>query len=144
MKKTTVKKTLSLIVCMVLIAAMALFTIGCGKKTENTDMPVLEGGDIGKGNTSFTFVVTDADGKDTEFTVHTDKTTVGEALLDAGIIAGEEGSYGLYVTTVNGSTLDYQKDGMYWAFYINGEYAMTGVDLTDITPGDAYSMKAEK
>lgn len=50
-------------------------------------------------------------------------TTVGKALLDQGVIAGEDSSYGLYVKTVNGTTLDYDTDGMYWAFYINGEYA---------------------
>ncbi len=32
--------------------------------------------------------------------------------------------------TVNGMTADYDKDGVYWAFYINGVYAMTGIDAT--------------
>ncbi|MBQ2923597.1 MAG: DUF4430 domain-containing protein, partial [Tyzzerella sp.] len=52
--------------------------------------------------------------------------------------------YGLYVKTVNGTTLDYDKDGMYWSFYINGDYAMTGVDVTEIKAGEKYSFKAEK
>ena len=76
--------------------------------------------------------------------MNTDKTVVGEALLDTGIIAGEDGDFGLYVKTVNGITADFDVDGTYWAFYINGEYAMTGVDQTDITPGTAYAMKVEK
>ena len=45
---------------------------------------------------------------------------------------------------VNGITADYNVDGTYWAFYIDGEYAMTGVDVTDITAGSAYAMKVEK
>lgn len=98
---------------------------------------------LGEGNTVFTLSVTDLDGVETSFEIHTDKKTVGEALLDVELIAGEEGQYGLYVTTVNGITLDWDKDGKYWAFYIDGEYATTSLDLTDITPGTTYSLKAE-
>lgn len=46
--------------------------------------------------------------------------------------------------TVNGMTADYDKDGVYWAFYINGEYAMTGVDATNITDGAQYAFRMEK
>ena len=51
--------------------------------------------------------------------------------------------YGLYVKEVNGITADYDVDGTYWAFYINDEYASTGVDSTNITEGDNYSFKVE-
>ena len=68
----------------------------------------------------------------------------GKALLDQGVIAGEDSSYGLYVKTVNGITLDYDTDGMYWAFYINGEYAQTGVDATGVEDGAVYAFRAEK
>ena len=70
--------------------------------------------------------------------------TVGEALMAEGLIAGEDGPYGLYVKTVDGLTLDYDKDGMYWAFYINGEYGMSGCELTNIEDGASYAFKAEK
>jgi hypothetical protein len=75
--------------------------------------------------------------------VKTDKTTVGAALLEVELIAGEDSQYGLYVKTVNGITLDYDKDGKYWAFYIDGEMAMSGVDSTDIAEGATYEFKAE-
>ena len=68
----------------------------------------------------------------------------GKALLDQGVIAGEDSSYGLYVKTVNGTTLDYDTDGMYWAFYINGEYAQPGVDATGVEDGAVYAFRAEK
>lgn len=45
---------------------------------------------------------------------------------------------------VNGMTADYDKDGVYWAFYIDGEYAMTGVDATNITDGAQYAFRMEK
>ena len=48
------------------------------------------------------------------------------------------------VTAVNGKKLDYQKDGKYWAFYINGTYASTGVQDTEIKAGESYALKAEK
>ena len=74
------------------------------------------------------------------FTVKTDKTTVGAALLEHGLIAGEESTYGLYVKVVNGMTADYDVDRSYWAFYIDGEYAPSGVDTTEITEGVVYQL----
>lgn len=74
------------------------------------------------------------------FTVKTDKTILGDALLDVELISGEEGPYGLYVKTVNGMTADYDKDGRYWSLEINGDYAMTGVDTTEITEGTVYRL----
>ncbi len=74
------------------------------------------------------------------FTVKTDKSTVGEALLEHDLIAGDESEYGLYVKVVNGITADHDVDQSYWAFYIDGEYAMTGVDTTEITEGAAYQL----
>lgn len=147
MKKTRFLKSLSLIVCIVLIAAMALSTAGCGKNpSSQTDVlgnASTEATVLGEGQTSFYFTVVDKDGKETKFEIKTDKTTVGEALLDEGLIAGEDSEYGLYVKTVNGVTLDYNTDGKYWAFYENGSYAMSGVDSTEITAGSTYTFKAE-
>ena len=78
------------------------------------------------------------------FTIKTDKDTVGAALLEHGLIAGEEGAYGLYIKQVNGITADYDVDQTYWSFYINGEYAMTGVDTTEITEGATYRLEYTK
>jgi len=69
---------------------------------------------------------------------------LGAALSELGLIDGEEGEYGLYVKTVNGKTADYDTDGMYWALYINDEYAQSGVDTVEIKEGDSYSFKMEK
>ncbi len=93
---------------------------------------------------TFPFTVVDAEGNETAFEIETDKEIVGEALLEQGLIAGEDGQYGLYVKTVNGITADYDTDGTYWAFYINGQYATSGVDTTVITEGETYSFKVEK
>lgn len=147
------KRMPSFILCMVLLVAMALFATGCGSTdkaapsgTPNTEAEAKawsEGGVLGEGNTKLAFTVVDKEGSETQFEIHTDKETVGEALLELGLIAGEEGKFGLYVKTVNGITLDYDKDGAYWAFYVNDEYAQTGVDTTAITEGESYSFKVE-
>lgn len=69
---------------------------------------------------------------------------MGAALLKLGVIAGDDSEYGLYVKTVNGETADYDTDGTYWGFYINGEYAMTGVDATTLEAGATYAFRVEK
>ena len=103
-----------------------------------------EATDLGEGNTEFAFEVVLEDGTTTLYIVHTDEKTVGAALLGVNLIAGDDSEYGLYVKTVDGVTADYDKDGTYWAFYIDGEYASTGVDSTDVVPGSTYSFKVEK
>lgn len=94
---------------------------------------------LGEGATVFNFVVVDIDGTETAFEIHTDETTVGAALLAVELIAGEEASYGLYVKEVNGIVADWDEDQTYWAFYEDGNYAATGVDLTEIDPAVTYS-----
>ena len=93
---------------------------------------------------TFTLKVVDLEGNETTKVIETRKWTVGAALLAEGIITGEQGQYGLYIKSVNGMTADYDTDGTYWAFYIGDEYAMTGVDATDITDGATYMLKVEK
>lgn len=147
MKHARIKKLLSFIVCIVLIAALALFTTGCSdaKAPNDTNVTTITDGEVlGEGKTSFTFTVVDPDGNEVTAEIRTDKTIVGEALMELGLIAGKQESYGLYVETVNGITLDYDADGSYWSFYVGGEYAMLGVDMTEIVPGTTYMLKAEK
>ncbi len=163
MNMTSVRKRLSLLLCTVLIAAMALFTTACSdnkeipetsKTSQNSqigpaDQTTLGAQStsatvLGQGQTVFSFIVTDLEGNETAFEIHTDKTIVGEALQELGLLEGEEGPYGLYVNTVNGITIDWDRDKAYWSFYIDGQYAMSGVDTTEITAGSSYAFKAEK
>ncbi len=164
------KKVMSLFFCMMLMVSMAVNVMGCGSSKDGSgsqaqvqsseeissqaqtesaedDSQILseaEDGIIGEGAVKFFFTVVDKDGNETDFEVHTDKEIVGDALLEAGLIAGDEEQYGLYVKTVNGITVDYDTDGTYWAFYINGEYASSGVDTTAVEEGAEYTFKVEK
>lgn len=138
MKRNSMRKLLSVIGCFVLIAAMALNFTGCASSNTTQTLPSDEVA------VTFTLTVTDLEGNESTFDVTTTKSTVGDALLEKGLIEGDQGEYGLYVTTVNGITADWDKDQTYWAFYIDGEYALTGVDSTEITVGTAYSLALTK
>ena len=166
MQKKCKRTLLSLILSTMLIVAMAFSMTACGGNNQekpntegqsqvggteqdsqlgNAESDTQQSGNVlGKGQTVFNFVVADKDGIETKFEIHTDKPTVGEALLEVKLIEGEDGPYGLYVKTVNGITADYDVDQTYWAFYINGEMAMTGVDATNVEAGATYSFKVEK
>ncbi len=128
--KNMFRKSFAAILCLSLIVCLAL--AGCSNEAPK------------EGEKSFVLVVTDIDGNETTIDIVTDKATVGEALIEKEIISGEEGPYGLYIKTVNGITADYDTDGTYWAFYENGEYALQGIDLTDISDGATYELRVEK
>lgn len=146
------RKNMSLFLCTMLIVAMALGTTGCkgnnAKETKESTAAAqtvqAERTVLGEGRTVFDFVVVDKEGKETPFEIHTNQETVGAALLELNLITGEEGAYGLYVKSVNGITADYDVDRTYWAFYVNGAYAVSGVDTTPIAAGETYSFKVEK
>ncbi len=94
---------------------------------------------FGKGETTVQVEVK-VEEQSVTFTIHTDKTTLGEALLEHGLIAGDAGPYGLYIKVVNGMTADYDVDRSYWGFYKNGEYMNSGVDRTAIADGEHYEL----
>jgi len=144
------KKKGSILLFLTLAAAIMLFAAGCNDNAKGAASAPAANAEtehnvqvLGEGSTSFMLTVTDKEGTDTQFEIHTDQETVGEALKELSLIDGEEGEFGLYVKTVNGITADYDKDGVYWAFYINGEYATSGVDATEIAAENNYAFKVE-
>ncbi len=153
MKNRFLRRLVLCVLCLMLFAATAFLAVGCGK-TETPapqDKPAApvepaEQSDASQKEAkhAFQFIVTKSDGTEKTFEIKTDRETVGAALLDEGLIAGDDSEFGLYVKTVDGETLDYDTDGMYWAFFVNGEYAMSGVDSTAIEEGATYSFAATK
>lgn len=132
------KKTISVILSAVLV--LCLFSCGEAKKTGGWETVVYQE-DVALGSGALTVVVeVEGPERSVTFTIHTDKDTVGEALLEHGLIAGEQDQYGLYVKAVNGTVADYDTDKSYWAFYIDGEYAVTGVERTTIDEGARYQL----
>ena len=90
------RRITSWLLCMMLTLAMAFTAVGCGT-TDNGDSNQPSTGAmgsegteptvLGEGTTKFTFIVVDKEGKETYFEIHTDKTIVGEALLEVDLIA---------------------------------------------------------
>lgn len=134
--KTKLMILLAAVLVLALTAAAALIIGNRAGKSNDTAVR-------GEGAKQFTLTVTDYDGKTAEYQIRTDAATVGEALTGQGIVEGEEGPYGLYIKKVNGIRADYDLDGHYWAFYVNGEYAASGIDTTAVEPGTVYGLKVE-
>lgn len=137
--KKTIKSTFS-----VLLVVICLFSLtACGNSVEKTALwesaIYLNDTELGDGENTVVVEVK-AEKKIVTFTIKTDKKTVGAALFEHKLIDGDEGEYGLYVKTVNGITADYDVDKSYWAFNINGEYATSGVDTTEIKEGVTYQL----
>lgn len=135
MKKTI---SVSLIILCVMMAFAGCFhkgptyVDGTARYTKDTT--------LGSGSKTITVTVTENEEFSVTFTIKTDAKTVGDALLENKLIAGDAGAYGLYVKVVNGLRADYDKDHAFWGFTINGEDAMTGVDGENIIDGGVYGL----
>ena len=151
MKNNSIKKLLALVLAFVLTAVAAL--TGCSTTPAETTAPPAETTEapaetqpvteLGEGASNFGLTIVDKEGVTHLYRVHTNVGMMGEALTEVDLIDGEQGQYGMYIKSVLGQVLDYETDGMYWAFYVNGEYAMTGVDQTPVEHDAQYMLKAE-
>ncbi|MBQ8258908.1 MAG: DUF4430 domain-containing protein [Clostridia bacterium] len=159
--KNTIRSTLALILALLL--SLCLFacknepaetpdTDGSNAATDGgaiapeglwANATYLEDTAFGEGAKTVTVKVI-AEDKSVTFTVKTDAKTLGEALIEHGLIAGDMGDYGLYIKYVNGIRADYDLDKRYWNFTKNGEYMMTGADMTEIADGEAYEFTYAK
>ncbi len=81
--------------------------------------------------------VVHADGGSRDFSLDTDAETLRAALDELGIVEGDEGEYGLYVTAVDGESADANAQE-WWCFTKGGEMLMTSVDNTMIQDGEHY------
>ena len=124
------KRMISLLLALVMVFALT----ACGAKEEAPAADAV----------SFKVVVTDLEGNETAFEYTSSAASVGEALVAEGLIDGHETEYGLYIDTVNGITADWDNDQTYWAFYVGGEYATTGIDGTEIVADTTYGLTLTK
>ena len=137
------KKTVSIALLFICIFSL----VACGNSVDKTGLwenaTYLQDTELGEGAKTVTVEVK-VEEQTVTFTINTDKKTVGEALIENKLIEGDQGAYGIYIKKANGITADYDIDQSYWAFYINGEMAMTGVDSTDIDENAIYRLEYTK
>ena len=83
--------------------------------------------------------VVHADASSKEFTYRTCAQYLGELLLDEKLAEGDQGPYGLFITTVDGETAQ-NSLRQWWCITKGGEKVDTGVDATPIADGDHFEL----
>jgi len=126
MKKNT-KLIIGVVVLVVVIAALLCVYLGTRPQTS-------------QGAKAFTVEVVHSDGSSKTFEYRTDEEYLGTVLLEEGLVKGDVGQYGLYITEVDGEVADYNVDKGYWALYEGDEYAVQGADTTPIEDGDRFKL----
>ena len=123
------KLIIGLIALVVVIGAFAIiYNVFRAKPTE--------------GSKSITINVVNSREETTSYSVKTDAEYLRQAMEEAeGLtFSGTESEYGMLVETVNGDLADYNADGAYWSFYVNGEYCNYGIDTQPVEDGDAFGI----
>ncbi len=91
------------------------------------------------GEKNITVTIAPLGEKSTVYTLRTQREMLADVLLDEKLVAGEEGPYGLFITTAGGVTVtpDTQE---WWCLTKGGETMTTGVSTTPIADGDCYEL----
>lgn len=92
-----------------------------------------------EGAKSITVTVVHKDGNEVVKNYDTDEEYLGPLLVAEGLVQGDEGEFGLYITAVDGEAADSAEQG-WWAVYIGEESAMVGIDQIPVTDGGTYKL----
>lgn len=84
-------------------------------------------------------VVDYGNGTSDEYTINTKAKNLKDALDEKKLIKGEQGSYGLYITSVNSVEAD-TKLKQWWKITKNGEMVQTGISSIKIADGEKYEL----
>lgn len=93
-----------------------------------------------EGEKAFTLTIVHSDGTSKDLEITSNEEFLAPALIAEGVLTDEGIETGMY-NTVDGELASWDADQAYWGFYINGEYAMTGVNDTPIEDGAAYKLE---
>lgn len=126
------KKAAAVMVVLVLIIG-AVVALGARKNQQNNAAPA------DPGSKSVLIEIEHGDGTTNEIPIVSDEKWLADALLDEGIVSGEQGSYGLYVLEVDGERADFDKDGKWWKLSVNGEESEKGASQTPLEDGTVYT-----
>ena len=93
------------------------------------------------GSKAYTVTVVHKDGTVKDFSYRTDEEYLAGALLEEGLVSGEDSQYGLTIITVDGEDAVWEKDNAYWAIWIGEEMAMTGASETLVYDGSIFKLE---
>ena len=91
------------------------------------------------GEKEINVVVVHADQTENTFTYQTDAEYLADVLLENELVDGDMGSYGLFITTVDGETADDSKQ-QWWCITKGGEQVNSGADALPIADGDQFEL----
>ena len=90
---------------------------------------------------TYTVQVVHSDGTVMEKQITTCQVYLANALFDENILTEEEGlSTGMY-TIVDGEEASWEKNQAYWGFYVDGQYAVEGMNTTQTKDGAVYKLE---
>ena len=93
------------------------------------------------GSKGYTVTVVHKDGTVKDFSYRTDAEYLAEALLEEGLVSGEDSQYGLTIITVDGEDAVWDTDSAYWALWVGEEMAMTGASETPVYDGSTFRLE---
>ena len=115
---------------LLLLLVLLLFAAGCGQSKQAAD------------EKRYTLSVVQSDGSETDYEASTQEEFLYGALNELAGTADfsfeeEDG----IILTVNGLRADPDEDEVYWALYVNGEYAQFGAKELPVSDGDAFRLE---
>ena len=122
------KENRKVLVAVVALAAVAALLLGIWYVSRPQ---------VQEGSKALVVEIVHADGSAKEFTCHTDEEYLGPVLVAEGLIEGEEGPYGLYITAADGETAE---GNQWWCVTRDGQMVETGVDATPVADGDHFEL----
>lgn len=125
-------------VCIVaLVCLVSLLLCGCSVKLPFGNKAPAASGEA----KTFTLQIVHADGTTVEKQITTTQTYLANALFDEKILVEEDAlKTGMY-TIVDGEKASWEKDQAYWGFYVNGGYAVEGMNTTEIEDSAVYKLE---
>ena len=120
------KKVFAVLLALTLLLSFA----ACGKEEETNSAEKIQ----------FTVIVTHKDKTEKIFLYEVDAgSKVGAVLENAGLIDSEGADQGMF-HTADGEKADWNADQSYWGFYIDDQYATTGIYDTVAQNGKTYRL----
>ncbi len=96
-----------------------------------------------KGSKTITLDVVYEDSTTETYTVHTDAEYLEQAISDMDgltLDGSRTEQFGLMILTVNGVEADFNKNGAYWAIYLDDTPCNYGVSQQPVTDGQHYQL----